>query len=666
MSSRPIHHITRYSIFFWWRTMTTTQCIVYCSSFFQFGGWAGLSFMSLKGSIVRRVAKMASFGVLKTALYATKDLYPSSKSRRYHSPTNTGVFPRDGISGRQLFRSLTTLLSFHKILIINIARLTPQGINYLTCYESITASNITMSSPKRTASSPDSVATRRSSRSASARAVSAPPPTPSRRRSNPPTSPTAERVQSPRKRSHPSLSPTSERSQPSRKSSRSTRSASAQSQSSKRQRTEALEPTSPRVSKKSKPPPIATLFQAREHPSTNTNPPPFNEAWGLIPTIPDGGPVARTDQPPARSSNAQTVPPLWEDRKQRFQIGNRFIQKDISSSSRDLDQEELLQLKLIDLRETSKHNKAPRRKPVFYEWNPEKGAPIDWNNKQAIKALNDRRQQAISRITRDRDWTEEERAELADIFAQSPDISILEATERFNWWMLGTDEAWLEDNMLRTVESVRYEYLSHQESYDAGGKPKTRKKGTKKRKLEEVDDSSDGGDDDDDGQPAPKKSKKTADKPTAKKTGKTAAKGAKKATRAVVQLSPSPPPPPAGSRKGRTVPRHTSGLNIDMGRHLEDVYYDVNITLALQGLVQSTIGNSRRSVRNLERTINDIYYDPDLMFRLTQGELELALVVREPTAQPAPTTSGPAQATEAEGQEDDWESTDEEEEDPAE
>jgi hypothetical protein len=217
--------------------------------------------------------------------------------------------------------------------------------------------------------------------------------------------------------------------------------------------------------------------------------PPKNPAWGTIPypvnwDIEKAGrddpyiePVFTTGGPPARSTNAQTVPPLWEDRKWEFREGRyhkawRAKQADEVDDPTlpDLDQEDNLVLKLIDMRPTSKRNPTPKREPTFYVYAA--GKPKDWHNRQTLKALNDRRREAIWRITRDTPWSQLEREFLTELCTEFPDASILELAQRFNHRFVGDFKE--SDAMRfhhlhtgRTLESVRSEYITYKEWYTA-------------------------------------------------------------------------------------------------------------------------------------------------------------------------------------------------------
>ncbi|KAF2643625.1 hypothetical protein P280DRAFT_505712 [Massarina eburnea CBS 473.64] len=295
----------------------------------------------------------------------------------------------------------------------------------------------------------------------------------------------------------------------------------------------AKSPTAKANKAKGKAIPLKHLFDHK--PKATGVKPKYNEAWGRKPFPGPNGLQPHPDQPPAHSSNGQTVPALWEDRKYRYKKGSRFVKSfrkglDIAGDGPDLDQEDLLTMTLIDMRPKSKKDSTPRRVPEYYVY--PLGRPLDWDNKQAIKALNDRRQQAIERITLDKNWTMIERECLASIFRENPDVSILEATERFNARFMNQDfamsTAFAWDNLSdgRTVESVRHEYLMFRELYNAGVAPQKKELADKSddgkaasKKLIEVFGKPDAallrdiGDDSDEGSEKPKKARTPPNKP---------------------------------------------------------------------------------------------------------------------------------------------------------
>ncbi|KAF1911458.1 hypothetical protein BDU57DRAFT_524595 [Ampelomyces quisqualis] len=230
------------------------------------------------------------------------------------------------------------------------------------------------------------------------------------------------------------------------------------------------------VVKKTKAPPVKEVFNLWKPEITL---PASNDFWGVKPKTGDARPHA--NQPAARDSNAAVHPPLWEDRGFRFKRGSRYvkyfgpIKPEGADDGPDLDQEDLLVLKLMDMRPKNKRDQAPRRIPTFYAF--EAGKPKDWNNMQAIKALNDRRGQAIDRITVDAPWSQLEREYLAQLLVEHPMASIWELTELHNDHFMGkeftetTGFAHAQLSLGRTVESVRHEYMSFKPVYDGGEAP---------------------------------------------------------------------------------------------------------------------------------------------------------------------------------------------------
>ncbi|KAI8942927.1 hypothetical protein NX059_000965 [Plenodomus lindquistii] len=254
-----------------------------------------------------------------------------------------------------------------------------------------------------------------------------------------------------------------------------------------------------------KAPPVKDLFQPWTPPETEIPEP--NQYWGIRPVmrhvdeddedsamVPD--PMPHPDQPSARLTNGATNPPLWEDLGAHFKPGRhqRYTTQtapdDVDDSEETIDQEDNLQIRLIDMRVKGKGaDKAPARQPVTYHYGEDqkdedgvKGKlgkrPIDWNNTQALKCLNDRRQQVINRLTRPNNWEATERQYLADLFKEFPDASVWEITARWNSRFIGeaidTHEGVGTQYVCRgrTVEDVRNEYVTYKPSYDAGKVPK--------------------------------------------------------------------------------------------------------------------------------------------------------------------------------------------------
>lgn len=127
------------------------------------------------------------------------------------------------------------------------------------------------------------------------------------------------------------------------------------------------------------------------------------------------------------------------------------------------------------MRPKSANDPSPRRVPTTYFY--EGGKPKDWNSIQAVKCLNDRRAQAIDRITMDAPWTRIEREYLASLCEEFPDASIWELTERHNARFKGQDFAvsigfsFAKISQGRTVESVSHEYKTYKPYYNRGEAP---------------------------------------------------------------------------------------------------------------------------------------------------------------------------------------------------
>jgi hypothetical protein len=229
-----------------------------------------------------------------------------------------------------------------------------------------------------------------------------------------------------------------------------------------------------------KPPPVREAFVPLETKPTVTIPAasPF---WGIKPV--SGDPRPHANQPSARDSNGATNPPMWEDRKFRYKRGSRYVtyfgpikpEGADDDDAEQLDQEDLLLMTLMDMRPKSKHDQTPRRMPTFYCFDA--GTPKDWNDMQSIKCLNDRRGQAIDRLTLDAPWQPIEREYLVRLLMENPDASIWELTELHNDHFMGKEfvgSTGFNFNQLslgRTVESVRHEYVTYKPAYDSGEAP---------------------------------------------------------------------------------------------------------------------------------------------------------------------------------------------------
>jgi hypothetical protein len=209
--------------------------------------------------------------------------------------------------------------------------------------------------------------------------------------------------------------------------------------------------------------------------------PDAHEFRGCKPKLGDGAPRPPTKQPSAKTSNAASIPDLWEDRGYIFDQGSRYRKyvnekpDNVDELSEDIDQLAGMPLKLINMNPRSKKDRTPKRTPEVYIY--KNGSPKDWDDTQTIKCLNDRRRDAIERVTRDPPWTNLEREYLAELVRQFPDGSIWDWTEHHNYrfvdnyrWPTGLPGIMdLSDG--RTVESVADEYRKHKVSYDKGEAP---------------------------------------------------------------------------------------------------------------------------------------------------------------------------------------------------
>ena len=204
--------------------------------------------------------------------------------------------------------------------------------------------------------------------------------------------------------------------------------------------------------------------------------------WGIISI---GDPVETNKDPKYIIFGAKEVRtpfPLWEDRKERFKVG-QFQQVKGSDPPRYYNQEDNMVIKLMDMRPDRKTG-LPARKPVVWTW----GTPKNWDDPRTIKTLNDRRRDAIERISHQPPWTQKEREYIRDLLYKYPMISILELAMRFNHRFKGdyVDNISLDCDELhpgRTLEDIRAEYLTHKEDYDDLRVPTIRKTVDKRNKV---------------------------------------------------------------------------------------------------------------------------------------------------------------------------------------
>lgn len=186
--------------------------------------------------------------------------------------------------------------------------------------------------------------------------------------------------------------------------------------------------------------------------------------WGIVPR-PGGYERPSQPQPPASTTDGAIRPRLWEDRKGavRLKRGSRYIG--------DYDQAYHMWLPLMDLRPISTKKQQPRRIPVGYYY--PHGMPMDWNNTAALNDVNKALQEAIrSKSNKEPPFRQQERIILAKIFAEDPDVSMLDAAERFNeraYPIAMSDEG--SYPVGRFTESIQHEFRTYRSSYVKGEAP---------------------------------------------------------------------------------------------------------------------------------------------------------------------------------------------------
>jgi hypothetical protein len=192
--------------------------------------------------------------------------------------------------------------------------------------------------------------------------------------------------------------------------------------------------------------------------------PELQPHWGIVPRR--GGYERPSEpQPPARDSNGDVRPPLWEDRKGAVRVkrGSRIVD--------GYDQADHLWLPLMDVRPVSAKNQTPRRKVIGY-WYPH-GMPEDWNDATVLNDANKALQEAIkSNSNKEAPYSPAERQILATIFAEDPEISLLDAAELFNERahpVTGSEEGSYPTG--RFTESIQHEFRSYQSVYVRGEVP---------------------------------------------------------------------------------------------------------------------------------------------------------------------------------------------------
>lgn len=162
-----------------------------------------------------------------------------------------------------------------------------------------------------------------------------------------------------------------------------------------------------------------------------------------------------TGQDAARSSNAQAVPPIYEDRGIKFKPGTRHVD---GPDETEIDQEQHLFLKLVDMRPKSKTDKTPKRQLII--WHNINGVPKDWSDKYAIKKLNAAHQDNIRTICHEFNWSQSEANFIAQQFNDNLEISIRELAYRFNNHFMyenyfASPQPWDIEHTGRTIESIR-------------------------------------------------------------------------------------------------------------------------------------------------------------------------------------------------------------------
>lgn len=192
--------------------------------------------------------------------------------------------------------------------------------------------------------------------------------------------------------------------------------------------------------------------------------PELQPHWGIIPRR-GGYERPSMPQPPARDSDGSIRPPLWEDRKgaARVKRGSRIVD--------GYDQADHLWLALMDVRPVSAKNQQPRRKVIGY-WYPH-GMPEDWNDATVLNDANKALQEAIkANSNKEAPYSPAERQILASIFAEDPEISLLDAAELFNERahpVTGSEEGSYPTG--RFTESIQHEFRTYQSVYVKGEVP---------------------------------------------------------------------------------------------------------------------------------------------------------------------------------------------------
>lgn len=189
------------------------------------------------------------------------------------------------------------------------------------------------------------------------------------------------------------------------------------------------------------------------HPPGEEELPEVKDHWGWVITSEDANAKDFSEQPPARTSDGQTKPPLWENREGPYVKGGHLKTTD----GEEIVQEDHLVLRLLDMRRKSKDDPTPKREPMHVAFH---GIPKDWNDGVAITKLNQSRKDYIKRVCCDKVWTNTEARYLAEQFQKNPDISIMELTCKLNDHFKGktyidNPGKWDNPSKGRTIECVR-------------------------------------------------------------------------------------------------------------------------------------------------------------------------------------------------------------------
>ncbi|KAF1931352.1 uncharacterized protein M421DRAFT_90417 [Didymella exigua CBS 183.55] len=184
---------------------------------------------------------------------------------------------------------------------------------------------------------------------------------------------------------------------------------------------------------------------------------------GIIPRPNSEAP--NVDRPSAHESNGAVLPPLWQDLKGAILVkhGDRFIE--------GYDQVNYLFIQLMNLRtKGSKPNEQePKRDPITYICHH--GMPY-WTNPSALNVANKAIQYQIKKNSHEEPWSNDEREQLATIFREKPDISLLSAAKIFNYRVCPSERQKRGAYPIgRFAESIQHEYRIYKATYNLGQAP---------------------------------------------------------------------------------------------------------------------------------------------------------------------------------------------------